>query len=142
MTIIALALLFLASVTAIALFYFYFAGKYNSLITLRQHALQAWIDLTAADLRLARELRDHGFAAEAGLFEEAAHYAVAVFGQPSAPEHLSTARERALNRKPDHCDHLALIRVYEAKAKLYNATLHNPCCSLVAKCCGLHCLPS
>jgi len=141
MTVFALTLLGLAFIAIVAVGYFFFAGKYNTLITLRKHALQAWLDLTAADLCLANEVRKQGFAAEADALEEAAHYAVTVFGQPSASEKLSAARERALARKPGYREHLALASDYEAKVNFYNATLRDPCCYLMAQCCGLRCLP-
>lgn len=141
MTTVTLALFCLAGIATLALAYFFFTGKYNTLITLRKHALQAWNDLTSADLRLANELRKQGFAAEADTLEEAAHYAVTVFGRPSAPEKLSAARERALARKPGYREHQALASDYEAKVNFYNATLRDPCCFLVAQCCGLRRLP-
>lgn len=141
MSVIALVFFCLASAAAGALGCFFFVGKYNMLITLRKHAWQAWIDLTAADLQLASELRDHGFGTEADLLEEAAHYAVAGFGQPLAPEHLSSVRARALACTPDYRAHLDLTRDYEAKANFYNKALYDPCCSLVVRCCGLCLLP-
>lgn len=141
MTSITLALFCLAGIATLALAYFFLAGKYNALITLRKHALQAWIDLTSADLRLANELRKQGFASEADLLEEAAHYAVAAFGQPSIPDRLVTAREHPRTRKRAHREHLALAKDYEHKVNLYNVTRRDPCCFLVAQWCGLRRLP-
>lgn len=141
MTTVTLALFCLAGIATLALAYFFFAGKYNTLITLRKHSLQAWNDLTSADLRLANELKKQGFASEADLLEEETHYAVAAFGQPSIPDRLVTAREHARTRNHAHREHLALARDYEAKVNFYNSTLRDPCCFLVAQCCGLRRLP-
>jgi hypothetical protein len=141
MTFTVLTLLFLAILATVALGYCFFAGKYNTLITLRKQALQAWIDVTAADLRFANELRNQGFTTKANQLEEAAHYAVAVFGQPSAPEKLSAARAAALMHEPDHRDYLGLDRVYKEKVNFYNATLCDPFCAFLAKCCHLRRLP-
>jgi hypothetical protein len=117
------------------------AGKYNTLVTLRQRCFGAWRDLVAGDLAVAAHLRVAGRSQDAGSLEDATHLAVANFGQSSAPDRLAQVYNAATRGWLQTDDRHLRIRAYDEAARFYNNTLRKPANRAVATLTGLRLMP-